>query len=222
MPDINTPTDQNNPPPSSGASANQSSISQSEPDVSFPPVIVTTQGEGSNTKGKLAKTIPTILGILLLLVGVVAGILLVRQQQELRRVAEVENVKYACTPTSCSDVGCTNACTASLNGKNIVWTGNDYEVPYGCYAIKHKCINEDRSADGCYCPIENITCSGAGTGDTCEGFDTCDLPNVERYFDRGPTTIGWDQNFCGTQQVDVNCGGQTSYFHTIIDTSPSI
>jgi hypothetical protein len=129
-----------------------------------------------------------------------------------------KNVKaqaYACTPWNCSVAKCYNACTASLDGKVIRWSGSSYIVPDGCYSIVNKCPNVDKISQGlpCSCPLENITCA------TCEGYDTCNLPEVERYFIRDPVgSVGWEENYCGTQQVDVNCGGN-SYFHSKADVS---
>jgi hypothetical protein len=125
---------------------------------------------------------------------------------------------YSCTPATCQTRGCNNSCTANLSGYSIYWSGSTYTVPSGCYSIKNKCArvnNISRGAEACFCPTNHITDVYG------QGYDTCDLPDIERYFVRGLTTNGWDSNFCGTEQVDINCGGN-SYYHSIADLSPAV
>jgi len=163
-------------------------------------------------KGVHKKLVATILGILFLTGAVGTGVFLVKQNQEIREKAAGES--YNCPPCG--------SCTQSCSAGGFNWDGSKYSVPAGSYSIKNKCsgVNLIASGQACAClPLSHITCAD------CEGYDTCDLPNVERYFVRGGTgvTNGWDSAYCGTQQVDITSGGgSSSYWHSVANTSPEV
>jgi len=176
--------------------------------LNIPPMIV----DSSSSKKRSGRIIATILGILILVGAVGAGVILTREKQLFREKAVGES--YSCP--SCG------TCTQSCSAGGFNWDGNQYTVPNGAYSIKNKCAGVDLVASGqaCAClPISHITCAD------CEGYDTCDLPNVERYFVRGGSgvTNGWESNYCGTQQVDITWGGSNpSYFHSVGNINSSV
>ena len=126
--------------------------------------------------------------------------------------------RYLCKPSVCAAGGCNRPCNTPVGAQ---WNGRDYTVTRGTYVIKNKCIGVDTTrrpgATDCAClPLGHIT------NPRGEGYDTCDLPDVERYFSNTVgTRLGWEYGFCGTQQTDINVRGQ-NYWHSLIDMGPEV
>ncbi len=130
-------------------------------------------------------------GILLLVGAVGAGIVLVQQQQELREKAAVVNdINARLTVTNGQAASCTSLCTGE--------TDPDTDSPYeGCvlFVRQYKC--DSNSTGGGGCQENGQTVADPAPVGSSYGFDT--------------------SRTCGTQQIDIGCANPKKVFQSTVD-----
>lgn len=130
--DVPTPPDAGAPiPPDTqpveGMAPQDTNAGSAAPSFDIPPVV--TPGQPKKKFGG-KRVVATILGLLVLVGGLGAGIVLVRQQQDIREKAAIAEPCKACVGTQCKTIASPPDCSASLNECSS--NSQCAPVPKGC------------------------------------------------------------------------------------------
>ncbi|MBI3397300.1 hypothetical protein HY045_02385 [Candidatus Woesebacteria bacterium] len=187
-------------------------------DVNLPPVV--TPPSSSGKKFGTGKIIATIFGLIVLLGGVGAGILLVRQNQNIREKASgctigaTEKAGCACNTEQCIGVQWINECVDD-GSRNGVWKNHSYH-------------EEDSTCNGS-CPAN---CGGGGectvgakrnAGCGCNSTQCIGVQYVDVCVDNGSGGGRWESKSYNVEDASCNssCTGQCTAGNCITSTVSS-